>query len=190
MATAEANKKQGRAARHTRTRSPPFTTEDMAAPANVAKAKGDALWEAAKEGNTAQASRLLDAGAPLDWKNAAMVSSEADGTLTARRRGDGVNHNQPGAFLPPVGLLHHGPRGKTCRPSTVMTIRAAAKRAECRWAASARWRQSQNARAVVVEGMRRRRMVLQRLLRPHPVATRTRWSCWWTGAPTWRPRTT
>ena len=56
-------------ARLTRTRLPPFATEDMAAPADDAEAMGAALWEAAKEGNTAQASRLLNEGAPVDWKN-------------------------------------------------------------------------------------------------------------------------
>ncbi|KAA0150232.1 hypothetical protein FNF29_05472 [Cafeteria roenbergensis] len=43
----------------------------MAAHAADEETAGAALWEAAKEGNTAEARRLLDAGAPVDWKNAA-----------------------------------------------------------------------------------------------------------------------
>ncbi len=46
----------------------------MAAPAENAEATGKALWQAAKEGNTAEARRLLDAGAPVGWENAAHVS--------------------------------------------------------------------------------------------------------------------
>ncbi len=38
-------------------------------------------------------------------------------------------------------------------------------------------------------GLLRRSLAIRRFRRPHPVATRTQWSCCWTGAPTWRPRT-
>ena len=85
------------------------------------------LWEAAKAGNTAGASRLLDAGAPVDWKNVADVSSGTVGTLRTRCREDRVYDNQHGVILPQVGLLRHGPRGKTCGPSTEITIGAVAK---------------------------------------------------------------
>ena len=43
-----------------------------------------ALWEAAMAGNTAEASRLLDAGAPLNCKHVAAVSAEASSMLPAR----------------------------------------------------------------------------------------------------------
>ncbi len=42
-------------------------------------AMAGALWEAAKAGNTAEASRLLDAGAPVDCKNDADVSARCHG---------------------------------------------------------------------------------------------------------------
>ena len=39
------------------------------------------------------------------------------------------------------------------------------------------------------EGLRRCSTVQRLLLRQRDVATRTWWSCCWTAAPTWRPRT-
>ncbi len=74
------------APRQTRTRSSSISAERMAAHAADEKTAGAALWEAAKEGNTAEARRLLDAGAPVDWKNAAEVSSWYHGVVPARRR--------------------------------------------------------------------------------------------------------
>ncbi len=43
------------------------------------RAMTSALWEAAKAGNTAEASRLLDAGAPVNRKNHANVSARCHG---------------------------------------------------------------------------------------------------------------
>ncbi|KAA0153563.1 hypothetical protein FNF29_02952 [Cafeteria roenbergensis] len=49
----------------------------MATAAMGENAMASALWEAAKAGSTAEASRLLDAGAPVDWNNAAEYGSTA-----------------------------------------------------------------------------------------------------------------
>ena len=92
-----------------------------------------ALWEAAKAGDTAEARRLLDVGAPVDCKNDADVSSRTAGALPARCRGNGDRRRQPGVILPAVGLLRQEPRRTTCEPPTVMAIEPAAKRAGCRW---------------------------------------------------------
>ncbi|KAA0145992.1 hypothetical protein FNF29_08306 [Cafeteria roenbergensis] len=43
----------------------------MATPAMDGNALASGLWEAAKAGSTAEAGRLLDEGAPVNWKNAA-----------------------------------------------------------------------------------------------------------------------
>ncbi|KAA0172617.1 hypothetical protein FNF27_05843 [Cafeteria roenbergensis] len=61
------------------------SSADMAAPAMDTNDLGKALWEAAKEGNTAEARRLLDERAPVDWQN-----DDADGTtalMAAARHG-------------------------------------------------------------------------------------------------------
>ena len=58
----------------------------MATPAMDENAMANALWQSAKAGNTAEASRLLDAGAPVDWKNITSVSPETGGALPARCR--------------------------------------------------------------------------------------------------------
>ncbi len=68
------------------TRPPPHSAEDMAAPAVNVDAMGAALWEAAKDGNSAEARRLLDDGAPLEWKNTADVSSCCHGVVLPNRR--------------------------------------------------------------------------------------------------------
>ena len=44
------------------------------------------LWEAAKAGNTAEASRLLDEGAPLGCKNIANVSARCHGVRCGQSR--------------------------------------------------------------------------------------------------------
>ncbi|KAA0153088.1 hypothetical protein FNF29_03276 [Cafeteria roenbergensis] len=49
----------------------------MTTPSMDERALGSALWEAAKAGSTAEACRLLDVGAPVDWKN------DADKEFTA-----------------------------------------------------------------------------------------------------------
>ena len=69
------------ARRRTRTRPQARTDEDMAAPAENAEATGKALWQAAKEGNTAEARRLLDERAPVDWQNDDAVSSCCHGAV-------------------------------------------------------------------------------------------------------------
>ena len=92
----------------------------------------NALWEAAKAGDTSEASSLLDEGAPVDWKNAVAVSTATEGTLPAHCRGHGSRYNQTSAFLSPVELLRHGLRGPASRPSTVMTIKAVARLVGCR----------------------------------------------------------
>ncbi len=74
------------AARQTCIRSAPLSAEDMAAPAVNVDAMGAALWEAANEGATAEARRLLDAGAPCDWKHAAAVSVWRHGVVLPSRR--------------------------------------------------------------------------------------------------------
>ena len=51
----------------------------MAAPALDVRAVDAALWEAAKEGNAAEARRLLDEGARVEWKKASKVSSWCHG---------------------------------------------------------------------------------------------------------------
>ncbi len=56
----------------------------MATPAMDGNALASGLWEAAKAGSTAEAGRLLDEGAPVNWKNAAAVSAEAVGMLPTR----------------------------------------------------------------------------------------------------------
>ena len=62
----------------------------MATPAMDEIAMANALWEAAKAGSTAEASRLLDEGAPVTWKKAAAVSYATDSTLPAHWRGHGA----------------------------------------------------------------------------------------------------
>ena len=84
----------------------------MATPAIDESSMTSALWEAATAGNTAEASRLLDAGAPVDWKNAAVVSSETVGAPPARCGEHGDRCNHPDVVVPPFGLLQHGSRGK------------------------------------------------------------------------------
>ena len=69
------------AARQTRTRPPNPAAADMAAPAMDTNDLGKALWEAAKEGNTAEARRLLDERAPVDWQNDDAVSSCCHGAV-------------------------------------------------------------------------------------------------------------
>ncbi len=93
-------------------RSPPGAPDSMATPGMDERAMASALWEAAKAGNTAEACRLLDAGAPVDWKNDADVSSGTVGTLPTRYRGNGDRCNQPGVFISPLELRRHGQRGK------------------------------------------------------------------------------
>ena len=105
-------------------------------------AMASALWEAARAGDTAEASRLLDEGAPVDWKNDAAVSVEAVGSFPARCQRNGERCNQHTAFLTLDGLLRHEPRWKTWGVSTVQAIEPAAKRAACRWAASVTRRRS------------------------------------------------
>ncbi len=82
----------------------------MATPAMDGDALASGLWEAAKAGNTAEAGRLLDEGAPVDWKNDADVSVEAVGTFPARCRRNGERCNQHDAFLTQDGLLRPEPR--------------------------------------------------------------------------------
>ena len=41
----------------------------MAAAAMSDDAMGKALWDAAEAGNTGEVSRLLEAGAPVNWEN-------------------------------------------------------------------------------------------------------------------------
>ena len=172
----------------TSARPPPRTSESMATPAMDDNAMASALWQSAKAGNTAEASRLLDEGTPLDWQNAADVSSETVGTLLTCCRGNGARNNEAGVSVPPMGLLHRGSRGKMCRPSTVMAMAAESLRAGWLWVACGRWHQRHCVGVMVVESTWPRRMVLRRLLWLRPVGTRTRWSCCWTGVPTWKPR--
>ena len=49
------------------------TSSAMAASATDAERLGQALWEATSQRNLAEVTRLLDAGAPADWQNAAKV---------------------------------------------------------------------------------------------------------------------
>ena len=86
----------------------------MASPAMRVKALGNTLLELAKAGNTAEASRLLDAGAPVDWKSDADVSAGTGDMLPPRCRGHRAQQNQHVAILSPVARLCHGPRWKTC----------------------------------------------------------------------------
>ena len=88
LAKAEASKNPTRslAPRRTRTRPPPLQAEGMAAPAVDAEAMGPAHWEAAKGGNTAEARSLLDAGAPVDWRNFKQVSFWCHGVVPPSHR--------------------------------------------------------------------------------------------------------
>ncbi len=76
-------------------RPPPHTSDSMATPATNERALANALWEAAKAGNTAEARRLLDEGAPVDWKNVADVSVEAVGTLVVEGMGTDATSTMP-----------------------------------------------------------------------------------------------
>ncbi|KAA0150244.1 hypothetical protein FNF31_07052 [Cafeteria roenbergensis] len=65
----------------------------MAATAVSPKSMGKALWEAAKEGNAEQASKLLHAGAPTDWTN------NSAGGLTALAVAASAGHTHAAALL-------------------------------------------------------------------------------------------
>ncbi len=74
-----------------------------------------ALWEAAKAGNSAEASRLLDARAPVEWKCDVNVSAWCQG----------VRYSQTRAPLQQVELSHHRPHtGITGGPWTAVATGA------------------------------------------------------------------
>ena len=93
----------------------------MAIPAMDVYAMSSALWEAAKAGNTAKASRLIDAGALVNRSNAAEVSTELDRMLPAGCRGHAARVNRPEISIPPAGVLQRGPREKTGGPWSAVT---------------------------------------------------------------------
>ncbi|KAA0165256.1 hypothetical protein FNF28_03536 [Cafeteria roenbergensis] len=62
----------------------------MAAPALDVRAVDAALWEAAKEGNAAEARRLLDEGARVEWKKASKGGATALSQAAAEGNNDMV----------------------------------------------------------------------------------------------------
>ncbi len=130
-----------------------------------------ALVAAARRGHKDTVVLLLDRGADLESKDcvsAACVCCCATGRAgrhgQVRGRGDGGDAS--GHCDAIAGLF---------------------ERWRCRGAMLARERGCDEVRCRA--GLRRRSVAQRRLLQQHDVATRTRWSCCWTGVPTWRPRT-
>ena len=125
------------------------------------------LIRAADNGHIESMRMLLDRGADMEAKGrvrSAAVHCCATGRAGRARGGDGDD-------------------------ASGRRARVVGRRGRRRWSGGGmsvgeRWR----AKARLHAGLWRRRVVPRRLFGLHPVAIRTRWSCCWTGAPTWRPR--
>ncbi len=163
----------------------PRAADSMATHATNERAMASALWEAASAGDTAETRRLLDEGAPVDRKNDADVSACCHGVAPPPF---------PRAWSAIPQDMRLSPASWAAAPRPARQDMwggperwgndAVSWRAGRRWVAHERPRRSPTARAEFVGGTQPRRMALRRLLLLHPVATRTRWSCCWTGAPT------
>ena len=131
-----------------------------------------ALFVVARRGHKDMVKLLLDRGADLEakmWVSAVAVCCCAAGRARRHGRTDGgaaMAVTRPGV----VALWRAGVRGSAGGGGKWEGER---RGEEVRWHA----------------GTLRRSMVVRRSFRLHLKATRTWWSCCWTGVPTWRPRT-